>query len=154
MHVLLLFLWPSKSQACGPRYTFFVNSENHAQLSIDDTRIIDSHNVESLTETSATTSIAPGQRSLTLAYVYKSRRALALAVTIQVSRYRNSNFRPLAGQFWLGKCGCTTVHKSVLVTFLVHFQGILVIETRSPCFFRSCLARRVVPRRGERSRSH
>ena len=45
-----------------------------------------------------------------------SRRALALAVTTQVSRYCSSSFRPLAGHMWPGKRGCTTVHKTVVVT--------------------------------------
>mgnify|MGYP004077136381 CR=1 FL=1 len=36
-------------------------------------------------------------------------RALALAVTAQVSRYCNSIFRHLAGQFWLGTFGWANV---------------------------------------------
>ena len=41
--------------------------------------------------------------------------AKALAATTQVTRYCGSSFRP--SQIWLGKRGCTTVYKSVLVTF-------------------------------------
>ena len=35
----------------------------------------------------------------------KSRRALALAVTIPLSRYWSSSFTSSAGQFWLDRCG-------------------------------------------------
>ena len=47
-----------------------------------------------------------------------SRRALALAVTTQVSRYCNSSFHILAVQ-----SGCTSAIKSVLGTFLVDFRA-------------------------------
>ena len=43
----------------------------------------------------------------------RSRRALALAVTIQVSRYRKRFKIVVAGQFWLGTFGCTSVFQSV-----------------------------------------
>ena len=42
-----------------------------------------------------------------------SRRALALAGTIQGSRYCNSSFRLVAGQFWLGKFGSASAYKNV-----------------------------------------
>ena len=41
----------------------------------------------------------------------------ALAGTLQVSKYCNSSFNILARQFWLDKYGCTSVYKSVSITF-------------------------------------
>ena len=47
----------------------------------------------------------------------------ALAVTTQISRYRNSSFRLLAGQFWLGKLGWANL---AVRMFIRVFQSILV----------------------------
>ena len=70
-----------------------------------------------------------GERQLRVG-ASRSRRALALAVTIQVRRYRNSSSRPLAGQTWLYNC---------LQNCFRHFFGAFggVTEARSHrCFSR------------------
>ena len=46
-----------------------------------------------------------------------SRRALALAIAVQVSWYSKSSFSLLAWQFWLGTFGCTSQYTSVAPTF-------------------------------------
>ena len=58
--------------------------------------------------------------------VSRSQRALPLAVTIQVSRYCSKSLTPLAVQILLYKCGCASVFKHVLGTFVVHVRVFLV----------------------------
>ena len=43
---------------------------------------------------------------------FKSRRALALAITTEVRRYRHSRFHMLARQISLSKCGCQNHYTS------------------------------------------
>jgi hypothetical protein len=56
----------------GGEYTFFISSEHHARLVIDDTQIISAEGVNSLTESTASVALFPGERSIVLTFVYKS----------------------------------------------------------------------------------
>ena len=51
-----------------------------------------------------------GRHTVCVEATEKSRRALALAVTFQISRCCKCSFRLLAGQFWLDQCGCTSAN--------------------------------------------
>ena len=69
-----------------------------------------------------------GGASTGVALQFWSRRALALAVAIQLSRYCNSSLALLPN---------TAVSLRNLLVCLRVFQGVLVTETRPPCFCRS-----------------